>query len=78
MRPLEVVEQIVMIAILLAWVVWILGFVPMPWFAHVLYYGTPPPLIVIFILRVRRYRQALRDAEAMTEQRGFGGPRPMK
>jgi hypothetical protein len=79
MRPLEIVEQIVMIAILLAWVVWVLGLVPMPWFTQVLYFGTPPPLIVIFILRVQRYRQALRDAEAMAEQRGrFGGPSPMK
>jgi hypothetical protein len=79
MRPLEVAEQIFMIAIMLAWLVWILGFVSMPWFTHVLYYGTPPPLIAILVLRVLRYRQALRDAEATPEQRGrFGGPGLMR
>jgi hypothetical protein len=79
MRPAEVVEQVVMIAILLAWLVWALGFVPVPWFRDVLYFGTPPPLILILILRVLRYRQAVREAESIAEQRGRAdGPLKMK
>lgn len=69
MRPVELAEQLVMIAIVLAWLAWILGFVPMPWFRDVLYYGSPPPLIAILIVRLVRYRQALREAESVAEQR---------
>jgi hypothetical protein len=44
----------------------------------VLYYATPPPLIVILVLRLLRYRQAVREAESVAEQRGrMGGPFPM-
>ncbi|MBM3476055.1 MAG: hypothetical protein FJX75_22525 [Armatimonadetes bacterium] len=79
MRPVEVVEQCVMIAILLAWLVWAIGLVPMPWFRDVLYFATPPPLILILVLRVLRYRQAVREAESIAEQRGRAdGPFKMK
>jgi len=79
MRPLELTEQLVMILILLAWVAWIIGLVTVPWFRDVLYFATPPPLIIILVLRVLRYRQAVREAEAMAEQRGRAdGPLRMK
>ena len=79
MRPVELVEQSVMIAILLAWLAWIIGFVPMPWFRDVLYFVTPPPLIFILIVRLLRYRQAVREAESTAEHRGRAdGPYKMK
>ncbi|MBM3498721.1 MAG: hypothetical protein FJX74_08625 [Armatimonadetes bacterium] len=79
MRPLELVEQLVMIAIVILWALWVVGFVQAPWFRDVLYFGTPPPLIAILILRLLRYRRAVREAEAMAEQRGrTGGPYPMQ
>jgi len=79
MRPVEVLEQCVMIAILLAWVAWVAGLLPMPWVRDVLYYGTPPPLVAILVVRVLRYRAALREAEAIAQQRGRAdGPFRMK
>ncbi|MBM3499043.1 MAG: hypothetical protein FJX74_10270 [Armatimonadetes bacterium] len=78
MRPIEWVEQLVMIAIVIAWAVWVVGLVQAPWFRDVLYFGTPPPLIVILVLRILRYRQAVREAEAIAEQRGrMDGPHTM-
>jgi cytochrome c oxidase subunit IV len=78
MRPLELVEQLVMILIVIAWMLWVVGFVQVPWYRDVLYYATPPPLIVILVLRLLRYRQAVREAESVAEQRGrMGGPFPM-
>ena len=79
MRPLELAEQLVMILILLAWLAWVIGLVTVPWFRDALYYGTPLPLIIITVLRVLRYRQAVREAEAVAEQRGRAdGPLRMK
>lgn len=69
MGPLELVEQLVMIAIILAWLAWILGFAPLPWFRDALYFGTPVPLLVILVLRLVRYRRAVREAEDLAEQR---------
>ena len=79
MRPVEVLEQIVMIVILLAWVAWVAGLLPMPWVRDVLYYASPPPLLAILIVRLLRYRAALREAEAIAQQRGRAdGPLKMK
>jgi len=79
MRPMELAEQLVMIGIVIAWLLWIIGLVHATWFRDVLYFATPPPLIAILVLRILRYRQAIREAEAMAEQRGrMDGPHPMK
>jgi hypothetical protein len=70
LRWIEHLEQVVMIVILLAWIAWVLGLVTAPWYQTALYWGTPPPLVVILIVRLRRYYAAVREAESMAAQRG--------
>jgi hypothetical protein len=70
MRPVEWVEQIVMILVVIAWIPWIFGMgAAYEWYRIVLYYGTPIPLLIILVNRLLRYRQAVREAEAIAEQR---------
>ncbi len=69
MRPVEWVEQIIMIVIVVAWIPWIFSLVDHEWYRVALYYGSPVPLLVIFVNRVMRYRQAVREAEAIADQR---------
>ena len=70
MRPVEWIEQIVMILVLIAWIPWIFGLVSSEPYRMVLYYGSPIPLLIILVNRLLRYRQAVREAEAIAEQRG--------
>jgi hypothetical protein len=57
-----------MILVLVA-VPWVFGLVSAAWYHALLFYGTPVPVLAIFVNRVMRYRQALREAEAIAQQR---------
>ena len=69
MRRVEWVEQIIMILVVIAWIPWVLGLVGHEGYRIMLYYGTPIPLLVILANRLLRYREAVREAEAIAEQR---------
>ncbi len=69
MRLVEWVEQIVMILVVIAWMPWIFGLLSGEPYRMILYYGTPIPLLIILVNRLLRYRQAVREAEAVAEQR---------
>jgi hypothetical protein len=68
-RLVEWVEQIVMILVLIAWMPWIFGLVSSELYRMILYYGSPVPLLIILVNRLLRYRQAVREAEAIADQR---------
>ncbi|MGQ9732658.1 MAG: hypothetical protein ACUVX8_15475 [Candidatus Zipacnadales bacterium] len=76
MRPVEWFEQIVMVLVIIAWAGWfwlisVYGIIASPpWLYKLMYYGTPIPVLIILANRLLRYRAAIRDAEALSEQRG--------
>jgi membrane protein implicated in regulation of membrane protease activity len=73
----EWIETLVMIVVILLW--WPYVFAPLapglfafaghPLYRQLLFVVTPIPLVVIFVLRLRRYRSALREAQEAAEQR---------
>jgi hypothetical protein len=59
----------VMILVVVAWIPWIFGVASQEWYRMALYYGSPIPLLIILANRILRYRAAVREAEAIAEQR---------
>ena len=58
----EIVEQLVMILVIIAWIPWIFGYEPTPWYETALY-ATVIPLLLILVNRLLRYRKAVEEAE---------------
>ena len=64
----EIVEQLVMILVIIAWIPWIFGYAPTPWYERALY-ATIIPVLLILVIRLLRYRKAVEEAEDVAAQR---------
>ena len=68
----ETIEQIVMILVILAFIPWVLMGCERGLYQTLIFWIGGIITVAIFVIRVRRYREAVREAEEMAQHRGQG------
>ncbi len=69
-RYQETIEQIVMILIILAFIPWVMMGFPRGTYQTLIFWGGGAIMVVITYIRVRRYQQAVREAEETARHQG--------
>jgi len=67
MTAVEIVEVVVMNAVVLAWLLYGLGAITNPAHVQLLYWGSPVPVLIILIRRLVLYNRALRDVDSAVD-----------